>query len=98
MAPSHRDEVILTCQNLEDGGEVEASALEQFEELKQKRDEGEEAEEHGQDHEGLHRLDPVCAEAKESMNALAPRFSHDVCVCVLLLGADVPSLLPCLQW
>lgn len=48
-----------TRQDLEDGGEEEASALDQFEELEHERDEGEEAEEQGQDHEGLHRLDPV---------------------------------------
>lgn len=53
------DEVILTCQDLEDGGEEEASALDQLEELIQERNEGEEAEEQGQDHEGLHCLDPI---------------------------------------
>ncbi|TNN71528.1 Heparan sulfate glucosamine 3-O-sulfotransferase 3A1 [Liparis tanakae] len=57
--PSACDEVILTCQDLEDGGEEEASALDQFEQLKHECNEGEEAEEQGQDHEGLHRLDPV---------------------------------------
>lgn len=50
---------ILTCQDLEDGGEEEAPALDQPEQLIQEGDEGEEAEEHGQDHEGLDRLDPV---------------------------------------
>lgn len=53
------DEVILTCQDLEDGGEEEASALDQFEQLEQERNEGEEAEEYGQDHEGLNCLDPI---------------------------------------
>lgn len=51
--------VILTGQDLEDGGEEEASALDQPEQLVQEGDEGEEAEEHRQDHEGLDRLDPV---------------------------------------
>lgn len=54
-----RREVVLTCQNLEDGGEEEASALDQSEQLVHEGNEGEEAEEQGQDHEGLHRLDPV---------------------------------------
>ncbi len=53
------DEVILTRKDLEDGGEEEASALDQSEELIQKGNEGEEAEEYGEDHEGLDRLDPV---------------------------------------
>lgn len=48
-----------TGKDLEDGGEEEASALDQFEELEHKGDEGKEAEEQRQDHEGLHRLDPV---------------------------------------
>lgn len=38
------DEVILTCQDLEDGSKEEASALDQFEQLKHERNEGEEAE------------------------------------------------------
>lgn len=50
---------VLTGQDLEDGGEEEASTLDQPEQLIQEGDEGEEAEEHRQDHEGLHRLDPV---------------------------------------
>lgn len=51
--------VILTGQDLEDGREEEASALDQPEQLVQEGNEGEEAEEHRQDHEGLNRLDPV---------------------------------------
>lgn len=57
--PSACDEVILTSKDLEDGGEEEASALDQSEQLIQKGNEGEEAEEQGQDHEGLNCLDPV---------------------------------------
>lgn len=51
--------LILTGQDLEDGREEEASALDQPEQLVQEGNEGEEAEEHRQDHEGLNRLDPV---------------------------------------
>lgn len=54
--PAHHEH---TRQDLEDGGEEEASALHQSEQLEHKRNEGEEAEEQGEDHEGLHRLDPV---------------------------------------
>lgn len=48
-----------TCQDLEDCGEEEASTLDKSEELIQKCNEGEEAEEQGQDHQGLYSLDPV---------------------------------------
>lgn len=48
-----------TCQDLEDGGEEEASALDQLEQLIQEGDEGEEAKEDRQDHEGLNCLDPL---------------------------------------
>lgn len=48
-----------TGQDLEDCSEEEASTLDQSEQLVEKCDEGEEAEEQGQDHEGLHCLDPV---------------------------------------
>ena len=50
---------VLTGQNLENCGEIEASTLDQSKELIEKCDEGEEAEEDSQDHEGLHGLDPV---------------------------------------
>lgn len=53
------NQVILTGQDLEDGGEEEAAALDQPEELVEEGDEGEDAEEDGEDHEGLNRLDPV---------------------------------------
>lgn len=53
------NQVILTGQDLEDGGEEEAAALDQPEELIEEGDEGEDAEEDGEDHEGLNRLDPV---------------------------------------
>lgn len=56
---TRRDEVILTRQDLEDGGEEEAAALDQTEQLVEEGDEGEEAEEDGEDHEGLDCLDPV---------------------------------------
>lgn len=48
-----------TRQNLENGSEEEASALDQSEQLIQKCDKGEEAEEYRQDHQGLDCLDPV---------------------------------------
>lgn len=54
--PAHHEH---TSQDLEDGCEEEASTLHQFEELVHEGDEGEEAEKQGQDHEGLHRLDPI---------------------------------------
>ena len=57
--PQSNDEVTLTGQDLEDGGEEEASALDQSEQLIQEGDEGEEAEQDGQHHESLHCLDPV---------------------------------------
>lgn len=50
---------ILTGQDLEDGREEEAPALDQPEQLVQEGNEGEEAEEHRQDHQGLNCLDPV---------------------------------------
>lgn len=46
-------------QDLENGSKVEASIFDQVEELIHKGNQGEETEEHRQDHEGLHRLDPV---------------------------------------
>lgn len=45
--PSTCDEIILTRQDLEDGGKEEASALDQSEQLKHECNEGEEAEEQG---------------------------------------------------
>lgn len=54
--PAHHEHA---RQDLEDGREEEASALHEFEQLIHEGDEGEEAEEQGEDHEGLNRLDPV---------------------------------------
>ena len=68
--PSACDEVILTRQDLEDGREEEASALDQPEELVEEGDEGEEAEEDGEDHQGLNRLDPVCRDTQGKMESL----------------------------
>lgn len=56
---TRRDEVILTRQDLEDGGEEEAAALDQPEQLVEEGDKGEKAEEDGEDHESLDCLDPV---------------------------------------
>lgn len=53
------NKVLLTGQDLEDGGEEESAALDQPEELVEEGDEGEDAEEDGENHEGLNRLDPV---------------------------------------
>jgi len=64
--PAHHKQ---TSQDLEDGGEEEASALDQSEQLIQKGNEGEEAEEQGQDHEGLHCLDPVFIAGWDAMIA-----------------------------
>ena len=62
---SDDDEVTLTGQDLEDGGEEEAAALDQPEQLVQEGDEGEEAEQDRQDHESLHGLDPVCKDTEK---------------------------------
>lgn len=56
---SDRGTGILTRQDLEDGSEEETSALDHLEQLIQKGNEGEEAEEYRQDHEGLDCLDPI---------------------------------------
>lgn len=64
------DEVILTRQDLEDGREEEASALDQPEELVEEGDEGEEAEEDGEDHQRLNRLDPVCKDTQGKVESL----------------------------
>lgn len=53
------NEVILTRQDLEDGGEVETSALHQSEQLITESYQGGKAENYRQDHEGLHGLDPI---------------------------------------
>lgn len=66
-------ERVLTGQDLEDGGEEEATALHQFEQLEDEGHQREEAEEHGQDHQGLHRLDPVW-EAQRSPSS--PVYAH----------------------
>lgn len=50
---------LLTCKDLEGSGEEEASALLQGEELAEEEDEGQAAEDDGQDHESLDRLDPL---------------------------------------
>lgn len=85
---------ILTGQDLEDGGEEEASALDQPEQLIQEGNEGEEAEEHRQDHEGLHRLDPVWETSTEQEFRRSERWEHR------LRGSNAaqPSLLAGLQW
>ena len=97
--PSARDEVILTRQDLEDGREEEASALDQPEELVEEGDEGEEAEEDGEDHEGLNRLDPVCREHTGGDGEFNGEFNKTHHFIFVLLGdADKPSLLAGLQW
>lgn len=50
----------LTGKNLEGSGEEEASALLQGEELAEEQEEGQAAEDDGEDHESLDRLDPLC--------------------------------------
>lgn len=50
---------ILTRQDLEDGSEEETPSLDHLEQLIQKGNEGKEAEEYRQDHEGLNCLDPI---------------------------------------
>lgn len=85
---------ILTGQDLEDGGEEEASALDQPEQLIQEGDEGEEAEEHRQDHEGLHRLDPVWETSTEREFRRPERWERRIGG----RNAGQPSLLAGLQW
>lgn len=85
---------ILTGQDLEDGGEEEASTLDQPEQLIQEGNEGEEAEEHRQDHEGLDRLDPVWETNTEQEFRRWEPWKHRIS------GSDAaePSLLAGLQW
>lgn len=50
----------LTGKNLEGSGEEEASTFLQGEELAEEEEERQAAEDDGQDHQGLDRLDPLC--------------------------------------
>lgn len=50
----------LTGKNLEGPGEEEASTFLQGEELAEEQEEGQAAEDDGEDHESLDRLDPLC--------------------------------------
>lgn len=50
----------LTGKNLEGSGEEEASTFLQGEELAEEQEEGQAAEDDGEDHESLDRLDPLC--------------------------------------
>lgn len=50
---------ILTGEDLEDGREKEATSLYESEELAEEDDEGDQAENGGEDHERLHCLKPV---------------------------------------
>ena len=56
---------VLTGQYLEDGGKEEAAIFDQVEELEYEGNEGEETEQHREDHEGLHSLEPVCQRWRE---------------------------------
>lgn len=49
-----------TCKGLTKACEVEEASSGHGEQLTQKHQEGERGEDHGQDHEGLDRLQPVC--------------------------------------
>lgn len=53
------DQVVLTRQDLENGGKEELAAFHHSEQLVQEGKECAEAEDAGEDHEGLHGLDPV---------------------------------------
>lgn len=53
------DQVVLTRQDLENGGEEELAAFHHSEQLVQEGNERTEAENAGEDHEGLHSLDPL---------------------------------------
>lgn len=50
---------VLTGKNLEGSGEEEASSFLQGEELAEEQEEGQAAEDDGEDHESLDRLDPL---------------------------------------
>lgn len=55
----------LTGKDLEGAGEEEASALLQGEELAEEEEERQDAEDDGQDHESLDRLNPLCKGEEE---------------------------------
>lgn len=75
------NQIILTGQDLEDGGEEEAAALDQPEELVEEGDEGEDAEEDGEDHEGLNRLDPVWNRGAERVRVRTHAVTDPQCWC-----------------
>lgn len=60
----------LTSKDLESSSEEEAPSLLQSEELAEEQEEGQAAEDDGQDHEGLDRLDPLCRD--EQINRTRP--------------------------
>lgn len=47
---------------MEDSGDVKAATLGESEELAEEQEQGEDAEDDGQDHGGLDRLQPLCGE------------------------------------
>lgn len=51
---------ILTGQDLEDSSEEEAPTLLEGEQLAEEEEDGQEAEDDGEDHEGLNGLNPFC--------------------------------------
>lgn len=58
--------VILTSQDLEGSSEEEASSLLKREKLAEKQEQRQDAEDDGQDHEGLDRLNPNCNTDKKA--------------------------------
>lgn len=76
--PSACNETILTCQDLEDGSEEEPSALNQLKQLIQKGNEGEDAEDDRQNHEGLNCLDPVYRLHREDIEWCGIKHIHDL--------------------
>jgi hypothetical protein len=61
---------LLTGEDLEDSSDKEASSLLEGEELTEEQEERDEAEDYGQDHQGLHCLDPLCREERELVSQL----------------------------
>lgn len=56
---------VLTGKNLEGSGQEEASAFLESEELAEEQEERQAAEDDGEDHESLDRLNPLCGGVEE---------------------------------
>lgn len=58
-----------TCEDLTQSGEVEESSLGHGEQLAQEHQKGDRGENHGEDHQDLHRLQPLWEKKKTSLNS-----------------------------